>query len=141
MKTNKPQFSSEVLETKKMSPESEEMLKEAITAYTAMFLEKLSKRLIYIEKGFMTCVLAKHLRMHLFASLNTRCLSPSRWKGSEINWKQQQYNTLIMYRYNSINIEKKRMTHSKKYVKVPVKNSMYIDIRNVPMHLCSANSF
>ena len=50
-----------------------------------------------------------------------------------------QYNTLIMYRYNSINIEKKRMTHSKKYVKVPVKNSMYIDIRNVPMHLCSAN--
>ena len=39
MKTNKPQFSSEVLETKKMSPEAEEMLKEAITAYTAMFLE------------------------------------------------------------------------------------------------------
>ena len=39
MKTNKPAFSSAVLESKAMSPESEEMLKEGIAAYTAMFLE------------------------------------------------------------------------------------------------------
>ena len=35
---NKPAFSSAVLESKAMSPESEEMLKEGIAAYTAMFL-------------------------------------------------------------------------------------------------------
>ena len=39
MKTNKPVFSSAVNESKAMSPESEEMLKEGIEAYTAMFLE------------------------------------------------------------------------------------------------------
>jgi len=39
MKTNKPQFSTNVLASSKMSPEDEEMLKEGITAYTAMFLE------------------------------------------------------------------------------------------------------
>ena len=39
MKTNKPDFSKNVLESSKMSPEDEEMLKEGITTYTAMFLE------------------------------------------------------------------------------------------------------
>jgi hypothetical protein len=39
MQTNKPQFGTEVLETLKMSAEAEEMLKDAIAAYTAIFLE------------------------------------------------------------------------------------------------------
>ena len=39
MQTNKPKFGTEVLETLKMSPEAEETLKEAIDAYTAIFLE------------------------------------------------------------------------------------------------------
>jgi F-type H+-transporting ATPase subunit alpha len=39
MKTNKAAFSTAVNESKAMSPESEEMLKEGIVAYTAMFLE------------------------------------------------------------------------------------------------------
>ena len=39
MKTNKPAFSIAVLESKAMSPDSEEMLKEGIKAFTAMFLE------------------------------------------------------------------------------------------------------
>jgi F-type H+-transporting ATPase subunit alpha len=39
MKTNKAAFSTAVNESKAMSPESEEMLKEGIAAYTAMFLE------------------------------------------------------------------------------------------------------
>jgi hypothetical protein len=39
MKTNKPAFGSEVMESKKMSPEAEEMLKEGIATYTATFLE------------------------------------------------------------------------------------------------------
>ena len=39
MQTNKPKFGAEVLETLKMSPEAEEMLKEGIDAYTAIFLE------------------------------------------------------------------------------------------------------
>ena len=40
MKTNKSQFSTNVLQSKAMSPESEEMLKEGITAYKAIFLGK-----------------------------------------------------------------------------------------------------
>ena len=39
MKTNKPAFGTAVNESKAMSPEAEEMLKEGIAAYTAMFLE------------------------------------------------------------------------------------------------------
>jgi F-type H+-transporting ATPase subunit alpha len=39
MKTNKPAFGTEVMDSKKMSPEAEEMLKEGIAAYTATFLE------------------------------------------------------------------------------------------------------
>jgi F-type H+-transporting ATPase subunit alpha len=39
MKTNQPEFSTEVLETKKMSPEAEETLKEAIMTFTENFLE------------------------------------------------------------------------------------------------------
>jgi F-type H+-transporting ATPase subunit alpha len=38
MKTNKPEFGVEVLETKKMSSEAEEMLKAAIVTYTENFL-------------------------------------------------------------------------------------------------------
>jgi F-type H+-transporting ATPase subunit alpha len=38
MKTNKPEFGAEVLETKKMSSEAEEMLKAVIVTYTENFL-------------------------------------------------------------------------------------------------------
>jgi len=37
--TNKPQFSQMVLSSKKLSPEAEEILKAAITEYTALFVE------------------------------------------------------------------------------------------------------
>jgi F-type H+-transporting ATPase subunit alpha len=39
VQTNKPAFGTEVLETKKMSTEAEDTLKEAIAAYTTIFLE------------------------------------------------------------------------------------------------------